>query len=54
MSIQKTNFDVLIQETGGADVAKLALESKALELTYQSLYSTIAKMNELSLLNYIR
>ncbi len=50
---QETNYNILIQETGGADLAKLAMESKALELTYQSLYTTISKMNNLSLLNYI-
>jgi flagellar hook-associated protein 3 FlgL len=51
---QETNYNILIQQTGGADLAKLALESAALDLTYQSLYSTIGKMNELSLLNYLR
>lgn len=50
---QETNYNILIQEMGGADLAKLAMESKALELTYQSLYTTISKMNKLSLLNYI-
>ena len=50
---QETNYNILIQETGGADLAKLAMESKALELTYQSLYTTIGKMNKLSLLNYL-
>ena len=50
---QETHYNVLIQETGGADLAKLSMESKALELTYQSLYTTISKMNKLSLLNYI-
>lgn len=50
---QETHYNILIQETGGADMAKLAMESKALELTYQSLYTTISKMNKLSLLNYI-
>ena len=50
---QETHYNILIQETGGADLAKLSLESKALELTYQSLYTTISKMNNLSLLNHI-
>lgn len=50
---QETNYNILIQETGGVDLAKLSMESKALELTYQSLYTTISKMNKLSLLNYI-
>jgi flagellar hook-associated protein 3 FlgL len=51
---KETNYNILLQETGGADLAKLSMESKALEMTYQSLYSTIAKMNEMSLLNYIK
>ena len=50
---QETNYNILIQETGGADLAKLAMESAALDLTYQSLYTTIGKMNQLSLLNYL-
>eukprot|EP00768_Dysnectes_brevis_P008709 gnl/Dysnectes_brevis/8090_a14183_300.p1 GENE.gnl/Dysnectes_brevis/8090_a14183_300~~gnl/Dysnectes_brevis/8090_a14183_300.p1 ORF type:complete len:422 (+),score=-91.54 gnl/Dysnectes_brevis/8090_a14183_300:209-1474(+) len=53
LTSQKTHYDILIQKTAGADTAKLAMESKALELTYQSLYTTIGKMNKLSLLNYI-
>ncbi|MEA2049953.1 MAG: hypothetical protein U9O56_04410 [Campylobacterota bacterium] len=51
---QVTNYNILIQEYGGADLAKLAMESKALELTYQSLYSTIAKMNNLSIIDYLK
>jgi len=53
LTAQETHYNILIQETGGADLAKLSMESKALELTYQSLYTTISKMNKLSLLNYI-
>ncbi len=51
---QETHYNILIQETGGADLAKLAMESKSLEMTYQALYSTIAKMNQLSLMNYLK
>jgi len=54
LTTQKTQYDILMQEWGGADLAKLSMESKALELTYQALYSTIGKMNQLSLLNYIK
>lgn len=54
LQTQETNYNILIQQTGGADTAKLALELAALELTYQSLYSTISKMNDLTLLNYLR
>ena len=51
---QQTHYNILIQETDGADLAKLAMESKSLEMTYQALYSTIAKMNELSLINFLK
>jgi flagellar hook-associated protein 3 FlgL len=51
---QITHYNILIQEYGGADLAKLAMESKSLELTYQSLYTTISKMNQLSLVNFIK
>lgn len=54
ISAQLTHYNILIQETGGADLVKLAMESKALEVTYQSLFSTISKMNQLSLVNYLK
>lgn len=54
LQTQITHFEILMQETNGADFAKLAMESSALEVTYSSLYSTIAKMNEMSLVNYIK
>jgi len=54
LTTQATQYDILMQKWGGADLAKLSMESKALELTYQALYTTIGKMNELSLLNYIK
>lgn len=51
---QETHYNILIQEWGGADMAKLAMESKSLDMTYQALYSTIAKMNDMSLVNFLR
>jgi len=51
---KETHYNILIQENGAADVAKLAMESQALDMTYQALYSTIAKMNEMSLMNYLK
>jgi len=51
---QITHYNILLQETNGADFAKLAMESKQLEMTYQALYSTITKMNDLSLVNFIK
>ncbi len=49
-----THYNILMQETNGADMAKLAMESKSLEMTYNALYSTIAKMNQLSLVNFLK
>jgi len=50
---QLTHYNILYQETAKADLTKLAVESKSLEMTYSSLYSTISRMNELSLVNYL-
>ncbi len=54
VSTKLTQFNILSQELGAADLSKVAVEAKALELTYTALYSTINKMNELSLINFIR
>ena len=51
---KKVHYNILMQEVGGADLAKLAVESKSLEMTYQALYSTVSKMYSLSLLNYMK
>jgi flagellar hook-associated protein 3 FlgL len=51
---QVTHYNILMQTTNGADMAKLAMESKSLELTYNALYSTVSKLNELSLVNFLR
>ncbi|MEA3512984.1 MAG: hypothetical protein U9R37_05230 [Campylobacterota bacterium] len=51
---QESNYNILIQEWGGADLSKLAMESKSLEMTYSALYSTISKMTEMSLINFLR
>lgn len=48
-----TQYNVLSQEIGGADLTKVAMEAKALELTYTALYSTISKTNQLSLVNFL-
>ena len=48
-----TQYTILSQEVGAADLTKLAIESAALELTYTSLYSTIQRTNELSLTNFL-
>ena len=49
-----THYNILMQETNGADMAKLAMESKSLEMTYNALYSTVSKMHQLSLVNFIK
>ncbi len=54
VSAKLTQYNILSQEIGAADLSKVAVEAKALELTYTALYSTINKMNELSLVNFIR
>lgn len=54
VSAKLTQFNILKTEVGSADLAKVAVEAKALELTFTALYSTINKMNELSLVNFVR
>lgn len=49
-----THYNILSQETNGADLAKLAMQSKSLEMTYSALYSTVAKMSQMSLVNYLK
>ena len=49
-----TQYNILSLEIGAADLSKIAVESKALELTFTALYTTINKTNELSLVNFIR
>ncbi len=53
VSSKLTQFNVLSTEIGAADLSKVAIEAKALELTYTALYSTINKTNQLSLVNFI-
>ena len=48
-----TNFSILQETIGAADLTALAVESQALENTYTALYSTINKVNNLSLVKYI-
>ncbi|MGA1932519.1 flagellar hook-associated protein FlgL [Arcobacter sp. YIC-464] len=54
VSAKLTQYNILFQEIGAADLSKVAVEAKALELTFTALYSTINKTNELSLVNFIR
>lgn len=48
-----TQYNVLSEEISGADLTKVAMQAKALELTYTALYSTINKTNQLSLVNFL-
>ena len=54
VSIKLTQFHIFSQRIGQADISKVAVESKALELTYAALYSTISKMNQMSLVNFLK
>lgn len=49
-----THYNILLQETNGADLAKLAMESKSLEMTYNALFSTVSKMSQMSLVNFLK
>ena len=53
VSSKLTHFNVLSIENSSADLTKVAIEAKQLEITYTSLYSTISKMNSLSLVNFV-
>lgn len=54
ISSKLTQFNIFYQTVSAADPAKLAIEAKSLELTYISLYATINRLNELSLVNYLK
>lgn len=54
IAVQATHYELLLVEWGSADTMQLALESKALDLTYQSLFSTISKMSDMSLVNFMK
>lgn len=48
-----TNYSILQKTIAAADLTALAVESQALENTYTALYSTINKVNNLSLVKYL-
>lgn len=54
VSAKVTQYNIMFQEIAGVNLAEVAVEAKALELTFTALYSTINKTNELSLVNFIR
>ena len=49
-----TNFNILYETYAGADLTALAIESQSLQNTYTALYSTISKINSLSLVDYLK
>ncbi|WP_072680562.1 hypothetical protein [Arcobacter sp. LA11] len=49
-----TNLTILENEYASADLTALAVEAQALENTYSALYSTINRVNSLSLINYLK
>lgn len=48
-----TNYTIFEEEYAAADLTELAMQSQALENTYTALYSTINRVNNLSLVNYL-
>ncbi|WP_320034045.1 hypothetical protein [Halarcobacter sp.] len=54
VSTKLTNLKILEKEYATADLTELGIQAKALEITYTALYSTISRVNELSLVNYMR
>ena len=48
-----TNFNLLQENYSAADLTALAIESQSLESTYTALYSTINRVNNLSLVKYL-
>ena len=54
ISSKITHYSILYQEVAGADLSKVAMEAKSLEMQYTALYSTISKMHELTLVNFVR
>jgi flagellar hook-associated protein 3 FlgL len=52
-SAKLNNLEIYYTEFASADLTKAAIEAQALEMTYASLYSTISKVNSLSLTNYL-
>jgi len=53
LSTKLTQFNIFYTDVSSADPAKIAIEAKALELTFVSLYSTINRLNSMSLVNYL-
>lgn len=53
VSSKITNYEIFYEETASADLTEAAVKAQSLELTYSALYSTISRVNSLSLVNYL-
>lgn len=53
ISAKITNYQVFYEETASTDLTEAAIKAQSLETTYSALYSTINRVNSLSLANYI-
>jgi len=53
ISAKVTNYQIYYEETASADLTEAAIKAQSLELTYSALYSTISKVNSLSLVNFL-
>ncbi len=54
IEVKVTHLTELKSKYLDADVAKLALEATQLKIAYQSIYSAISKISELSLVNFLK
>ena len=53
ISAKVTNLQIFQEETASADLTEAAVKAQALEMTYTALYSTISRVNSLSLVNHL-
>jgi len=53
ISAKVTNLEIFYEETASADLTKAAVDAQSLEMTYSALYSTISRVNSLSLVNHL-
>ncbi|RXJ70201.1 hypothetical protein CRV08_01150 [Halarcobacter ebronensis] len=53
VSAKITNLRILEEKYASADLTSLGIEAKALEITYTAMYSTISRLNSMSLTKYL-
>jgi flagellar hook-associated protein 3 FlgL len=49
-----THYTIFEEEITGVDYAQASMKLTSLELTYQAMFSTITKLNEMTLVNFIK